>query len=213
MSTLPQVLSPSGEVIRLITAEHLLQAAGIDDPRRASTAELAAFSDSADHLTGIAREAKGIVSDELVRTLDRSGSWTRRVDGFVIKAPSPEAGTTAYDTDTLREVLAALVATDVIDQEGADAALEPVPGTVAFTLEELMRILTALDGEADQPVHESAQDLVAHALSMVPATTYRQKHAGIKALLKVPAAREAIEACRVEVEPPKRKATVTRATS
>lgn len=213
MSTLPQALSPGGEVIRLVTAEHLLQAAGITDPRAAETEALAEFSGNADHLTGIAREAKTVVGEELVRRLDRAGKWTRREGPWTIKSASPEAGTTAYDHERLVEAVQRLVADDLIDQEAADAALEPVPGTVAFTADDLRLLLATLQCRLDPPDHAMALALVERSLAFLPATTYRQKHAGIKALLKI--SREvakAIDECRIEVTPAPRVAKVTRAT-
>lgn len=174
MSNLPQVVTDDGELIRLVTAEHLLEAAGITDPREAETEQLAEFTDNADHLTAIAREAKGTVSAELVRRLDRRGKWTLREAGFKITAPSPEAGTTRYDDEQLAAAVNRLIEEDLIDADAGLAAIEwyqPPP----------------------------------------PEPYWKQKPAGIKALLKLGGAvAKAVEACKVSVDPPKRTAKVKR---
>jgi hypothetical protein len=171
---LPAMVSPAGEVVRLITAEHLLQAGGIVDPREAETLELAEFTDNAAHLAAITREAKTVVSDELVRRLDRGGKWTRHEEGFKITSPSPAAGSVSFDTEKLRAALADLLDADLIDEEAATAALE-------------------------------------HVHPPPPAPYWKQKAAGIGALLKLGGdVAAAIEGCKVDVEPPKRTAKVTR---
>lgn len=173
--TLPAMVTDGGEVVRLITADHLLQAAGLDDITGADPEQLAAFTDQADHLTAIAREAKTLVSAELVRRLDKRGKWTLHIGGFTVSAPSPEAGTVAYDNEQLAAAVDRLVAADLIDPEAGTAAIEwfqPPP----------------------------------------PAPYWKQKPAGIKALLKVGGEiAAAIGGCRVDVDPPKRAAKVRRA--
>jgi hypothetical protein len=168
--SLPRLLDADGEIVRVITASDFLRAAGILDPEVAEPGDLAEFMVDADHFASVLREAKTIVSDELVRRLDKSGKWTRHEGEYTIKAASPAAGTEAYDTDRLQAALTELLARDVIDLDAAVAALEEVR----------------------------------------PEPFLRQRQAGIKALLKVPGARDAIMACRVEVEPPKRTVKVTR---
>lgn len=173
MTSLPTMVSPAGEVIQLVSAEHLLQVAGITDLRVADTDQLASFTDDTDHLAAIAREAKGMVSEELVRRLDRRGKWTLHAAGFTITAPSPAAGTVAYDTGLLASALEALLKEDLIDREAADAALEEV----------------------------------------TPDPYLKQKPGGIKALLKMGGrVADAIVACGVAGDPPRRTARVKRAT-
>ncbi len=169
--TLPAMVSEHGEVVRLVTAEHLLEAAGLTDLTQAEIEALAAFTENAEHLTAIAREAKGTVSEELIRRLDRASKWTAHVDGFEIKAPSPQAGAVTYDTALLREALDALVEQDLIDPDAATAAVELV----------------------------------------TPEPFFKQKQAGVNALLKRGGdVAAAVEACRVETDPPKRTAKVKR---
>src|SRR4051812_17352596 len=107
--TLPAVLSRDGEIVRLITAEHLLHAAGIVDVRGTDLAALAEFTLDADHLTGLAKEAKAVVSDELVRRMDRQGRWTLHHGDLTIRSSSPAAGTERYDDEQLAAALARLV--------------------------------------------------------------------------------------------------------
>lgn len=173
---LPTLLSTHGEPVELVTAGHLLHAAGIENVQDADLEQLAAFTLDADHLAGLSREAKTIVSDELVQRMDKRGKWTVREGDYTLKSSSPTAGTEKYDNETLAASLARLVEEDLIDQEAAEAAIEWV-----------------------QPPP--------------PAPYWRQKAAGIKALLKLgPRVAEAVLSARVEVEPPRRVAKVSRNT-
>jgi hypothetical protein len=209
--TLPQIIGHEGEVVRLISAEHLLEAAGLADLRDAEVVALAQFTDNADHLAAIAREAKGTVSEELVHRLDKRGKWTLHEAGFTIKTSSPEAGTVAYDTDRLRTALDGLLAADEIDREAADAALEPKPGTVPVSAEDIAALRAGFSDAATPEEAAFADELLAWLAEQIPATTYSQKPAGIKALLKRGGhVAAAIEECQVTVEPPKRTAKVTR---
>jgi hypothetical protein len=175
MSDLPLMIDPGGEIVRLITADHLLHAAGIEDVRNAELGDLANFALDADHLAGLAREAKTAVSDELVRRMDRQGRWTLHEAGLTVKSSSPTAGTERYDDEALAAALARLVQEDDIDQDAVTNAIDWV-----------------------QPP--------------LPAPYWKQKAAGIKALLKLGSpVVEAVEGARVEVEPPKRSAKVSRA--
>ncbi len=205
-----QLIDSAGEVLALVDSTRLLAAAGIHDVRDTEVVELAEFTENAAELKRIADEAQGIVSDELVRRLDMNGRWTLRDGGFEIRAASPEAGTVGYDHEPLVAAVTALVADGVISQTAADAAVAPVkpPAEVPWPL--LYRAVEALCGGLD--MHE--EDALARAFESIldgePATTYRQRHAGIQALLKIPAAREAVAACQVKVAAPRRKATVKR---
>jgi hypothetical protein len=58
MTALPSLVSAEGEVVKALTAENLLHAAGITDPRIADLAALAEFVDAADHLTSLARRRR-----------------------------------------------------------------------------------------------------------------------------------------------------------
>lgn len=168
---LPVLLSPDGEAVELFTAGDLLRSRGIEDLEKAETVDVARFMDDLKHVKSLIAEAEQAASDELVGRLDASASWTRHEGEFTIKAPSPSAGTEAYDTAMLDDALCDLVAEGTIDLKAASAALE-----------------------------------VVH-----PKPFFKQHARGIAALLKLPAAREAIEACKTTVDPPARKVKVTRA--
>lgn len=208
---LPTMLSGTGEVVRLVTAEHLLEVGGVLDLDSADMVALAEFTDNADHLAAIAREAKGTVSDELVRRLDKRGLWTVHEAGFTIKSSSPEAGTVKYETEPLRVALAGFVEADEIDQEAADAALAPNLGSVGVTAEDIAALRAGFADDASAEDGDYARDLLDWLQDRLPDTTYTQKPAGIKALLKRGGqVKAAIEACRVDVDPPTRAAKVTR---
>lgn len=212
--TVPAMIEPtSGEVVRLVDAGDLLRVAGLEG-EQLQTAELERlgdFADATDHLIGIAREARGIVGRETVRRMDRQGSWTIRAGGFEFKASSPTAGTIAYDADVLRAELMDLVAQDLIDMAGADAACEPRHGTVALTLEQLDAIAAGIGSDADDEDRITAAQLLVHLRTRIPDTTYTPKANGIKALLKVGGqVAEAIGRAATTIDPPARTATIKR---
>lgn len=204
------LLSPAGEVVEPVDAQTLLEAAGLYDLDECLTANLAAFDERARELEAIAREARGLVGDQLLDRLDRGACWTLREGVYEIKAPSPTAGTTAYDTDELHDALALLVGDGVITQAAAAAALEPSVPKVALTYEVVRQIVRGLQGELDQPDLERVGTDLERLLTFEPEPTYTQRPAGIAALLKLPAARPAIEACQRTVEPPRRVARIKR---
>jgi hypothetical protein len=174
MTALPMLVTAEGEIVQALTAENLLHAAGITDPRTADTDRLAVFMLDADHLASLAREAKEIVSDELIGRMDKRGKWTIHEGGLTIKSSSPAAGTEKYDDERLADALATLVEDDVIDAEAARAAIEWV----------------------EPPP---------------PDPYWKQKPAGIKALLKLGGkVAEAVLSAAVAVEPPRRSAKVSR---
>lgn len=204
-----QILDRStGEIIGAVDASSVLAAAGIVDVRLADMDELAGFIDDVRELKAIAVEASNLASDETIRRLDRNGKWTWRDDRFEVKAASPEAGTTVYDTSMLREALTILVSTDVISAEGAIAALEPIKPTAPVPYGVLRELHEHLVDEFE--VSESLLAEVEALLLAEPNVTYKQHPAGIKALLKIPAAKGPIEACRELVDAPRRTAKVRR---
>lgn len=199
----------TGEVVGSVDGcRGLFAAAGITDVQSARNDQLAAFMGHADELRRIAAEAKGEAGDELIARMDRNGKWTLRAGGFEVKSASPEAGTVAYDIDRLCRALADLAASGAISYEGQAAAIEVVHPTVAVSYPFLRDVLRALDGSQDQVVYEEIRRLLLGESE----PTRRVKTAGVKALLKVPAARAAIESCQITAEPPRRTARVRRAT-
>lgn len=210
MSTL--TLIHDGELVPAVDAGSLLAAAGIQSVRDAEIIDLAEFTDKADELRRITDEAKGAVSDEMVRRLDMAGRWTTYIGPYTIKSSSPTAGTVAYDVEKLRGVLADLVAGGVISAAGANGAVECVQPTAAVPYALLRAVLCALDGEAEQFDHEMAAQWVANLLDAEPEPTYKLRQAGVNALLKLGGeAAEAIKGCAIATDPGRRRAKVTRA--
>lgn len=215
MSGLMVINRESGEAIAAVDANALLAAAGIDDLQAAETVELAQFADNTRQLQSVASEARGVVSDELVRRLDRAGSWTWRENGWEVKSASPEAGTTRYHTGLLRDALAQLVADGVISPEGARSAVDIDVATVAVPYELLRRLLrimgaSVVEGDVTRQEWTSAFAEIEELLADEPAPSHYQRPAGIRNLSKIPAARAAIEACRLPATPPPRAARVRR---
>lgn len=208
MSSLALVDTGTGELVDTVDARSLLAAAGIAAVQLASNEQLATFMADTDELRRVASEAKGQVGDELIARMDRNGKWTLRAGGFEVKSASPEAGTVVYDIDRLCRALADLAASGAISYEGQAAAIEVVHPTVAVSYPFLHDVLRALDGSQDQVVYEEIRRLLLGESE----PTRKVKTAGVKALLKVPAAREAIESCQITAEPPRRTARVRRAT-
>lgn len=208
MSSLALVDTGTGELVDTVDARSLLAAAGIAAVQLASNEQLATFMADADELRRVASEAKGQVGNELIARMDRNGKWTLRAGGFEVKGAAPEAGTIAYDIDRLCRALADLVASGAISYEGQAAAIEVVHPTVAVSYPFLRDVLCALDGSQDQVVYEEIRRLLLGESE----PTRRIKAAGVKALLKVPAARAAIESCQITAEPPRRTARIRRAT-
>lgn len=212
MTSLALINRSTGQLVEAVDATRLLAAAGITDPRGAETRDLAAFSDDAAVLKRIAAEAQAVAGEEMIRRMDQRASWTLHEEGYTIKAPSPEAGTTAYDVDMLHDALMELQRDGVIDAEGAAGALEESMTTAPVPYDLLRDTLEVLDGDVNPPVVERVAAALIDLLDAEPEPTYRPRLSGIKALMKVPAARERIEACIVKTDPPRRVARVKRDT-
>lgn len=148
------------------------------------------------------KAAKEIVSDELVGRLDRNGRWTLRVGDhrdvqWVINAPSPDVGTSFVDAHVLDEVLGELMEEGVISQQAASAALERTV-TVTFRVD--------TQAEVDDIVDRAHQD---ERVKDVEAAL-KVRAAGVRALEKIPAARERVQSARFPCDPPKRRVRVRR---
>lgn len=180
------------------------------DLKAAPTEGLAAAVDYAADLRRQLQEFESALGDELVARLDRAASWTLRCgppDGLVqyeVKAPSPEAGTTAYDEHAMEQELRALLERGTIAPEAAQAALERglnLVVRVPFDAD-----LDALEGALRGAVSITISDV---ECEVVAAGGLRKTSAaGIKALLKVPGTKAAIERATRRVTPPARKAKV-----
>jgi hypothetical protein len=105
-----QLVNPStGEVVEL------------DGP----TESLAEFlADMREH-ESLCREAKKLVTREVVSRMDKSATWTLHVAGLKLSAASP-APTEEFDGPELKEALHALVEEGVLSIEAVDAAVETV---------------------------------------------------------------------------------------
>lgn len=202
MSTLALFNRFSGEVAEPADAQSLLRSAGLDDLRLAQMDELAEFVDLTRELQSIAAEARNIASGELVRRLDHEGRWTWRDEHYEVRAPSPEAGTVSYDLDRLRDALSQLVAADVVSRDAARSAVAQHEHSVAVSydfLRRLRRILGAstIEGDVDRVDYDIVEGEVDELLRDEPQPRYFVRPTGVRNLLKIPAAREAIESCRV----------------
>jgi hypothetical protein len=88
-------------------------------------------------------------------------------------------------------------------------APSPDAGTTGYDIDALRSALgKLLDAEVIDV--DGAYSAIERVAPPPPQPYWKVKQAGVKALLKLPAAREAIEACRVPVDPPVRKAKVQR---
>lgn len=179
------------------------------DLREAPDDVLARMNDHAQELKDELALTQSMISAELVRRLDRSGEWTRRVTDvdtglrWEIKAPSPTAGTVAYRPDVLRDELRALLERDVIDVAAAENALARTISIVARAPfhADLAEIVRALRG---------AQIEIAGVPCTVETADSAEKVAanGVKALAKVPGTGAAIKRATVKVDPGERKAKI-----
>lgn len=148
-------------------------------------------------------EAQRAVDAELLARLDRSRRWTRRVGEFedgvqwIVRAPSPDAGTTEYDADLLDLILEEMEADGSIDRDAAHAALER---TVTIT----MRVGSR--EEAEELTVAAARDE-----RTVDARYQRKpKASGIKAICKIPADADRLAPAISTRGQTSRRVTVTR---
>lgn len=183
----------------------------IVDVKDATTERLAQAVSNMQELRRDLAEEERIISDELLNRLDREARWTISVgdprDGrvWVIKAPSPDAGTTIYPPDALEHELRELVNRRTITADAAASALKrtvtielDVPLSLTMPLADVARELKELTIKGPEDV-----DLT------VARTDYARKSVdgGIKKLAKVPGTGAALARAAQTVEPA-RKATV-----
>jgi hypothetical protein len=200
-----------GEVVEAVDAHTLLYAAGVPTLHDAPMEQLAEVKEKLSALKSITAEADGLLDGEIVHRQDLDCRWTTHVGPYTVKSSSPVAGTVSYDVERLRAVLAELVTDGVISAAGAMGAVETIEPTAAVPYSLLRGLAASLEGNCDIGEEVELLDRVSDLLAGEPEPTYKVKAAGVKALLKLPAARAAIEACQVPVEPPRRRATVKRA--
>lgn len=201
---------PDGEVIDVIDANSLLYAAGIPCVQDADLEQLADVTEKLRELKALTDEATGVLSDELVARLDSAASWTARVGEYKVTAPSPTAGTCAYNVEALRAALDGLIDANVISPAAGFAAVARVEPTVSVSYGFLRDVLAVYSGKCDESLERSVRDEVQELLAGEPEPSLKLRPQGVAALLKVPGAREAVEACQVTVDPGRRRAKVTR---
>lgn len=179
------------------------------DVRAAKTVQLAEWTTNLRDLLAELAEAAEVVSDELVRRLDRSAEWTIRVGEptdrqWEITAPSPTAGTDVYDDRVLENELKALVARDTIDTNGAAGALR-----------RSLTIVLTLPLELDLHEAEAAAQLMTFSVDDVATPLVKAEAtrsvvlAGVNKLRKVPGTGAALDRAKLEPPKPKRRAKVT----
>jgi len=214
MSALTVVHPSTGELEQVVTAEALLRAGGVLDLYSAATVDLAAFIESAATLRSIASEASGMAGEQIIHRLDLDACWTLREAGYVITAPSPQAGCVAYDAAVLAAVLAAAVEAGALSQAAMDRAVKDVTPLPAVPWDLLERLAEALDGEIDLPDEIALTHEVSTLLQSRPPARYSVQHAGVQRLLKGGGeVADAVRCCEVPVEPPRRTAKVKREAS
>lgn len=189
------VLHPrTGELLAIQTAE---------------TGQLAEWHTSLDEVRDRLAEAEMMVSDELVRRLDRRAEWTLRVGDpkdrqWEIKSTSPTAGTESYPPGLLRQELNGLVEQDVISEQAAQGALRrQLLLTVAVPwAADLQALVEQLKGAVGIQIAGVKVDAISADVSERPVAS------GINKLRKVPGACEALDRAKVAQSPSRRRATV-----
>lgn len=162
------------------------------DLSSATDAEVVDYIEAVENAADQLKAFKSLASTELVERLDRSGEWTRRVDvrgtTYEIKSTSPTAGTESYDDEQVIAAVAQLVADGVIDESAAGKTVRHIVA-VEFT--------TGDAKAADEIEQEAKRDV------RYPTVERSRKVAktGINALLKIPAAKDSIEACKTVSAP------------
>jgi hypothetical protein len=183
----------------------------IIDVEKADTERLAAFDAGVADLISELQEARGIVSSELVRRLDRSANWTLRVGDpkgdvqYEITAPSPRAGTTTYPPLDLERELRQLVERKVIDEAAAAGALER---TVTLTLD--VPLAADLDGVVRSLQRPDVTfDLDGATCKLIKADGGRKSRVqGINRLAKVPGTAAALDRVKFTEPVSGRRATI-----
>jgi hypothetical protein len=204
----------SGELAPIVDAPGLLAAAGIIGLFEADTVTLAEFDDRARLLESIAKEARGLSGDELIRRLDVDACWTAHAGEWTITSLSPEAGTIGFDGEVTHAVLAAAVEHDAISQAAMDAAVRDVTPGPAVSWTVLREILRALEGDLDPSDEHALYEQVSTLLSEEPARVYSVQRAGINRLLKMGGdVKDAVEWITLTIEAPRRVAKIKRARS
>lgn len=116
-----------------MTGEQLQRAVQFADPLTAEvltldseSGDLARFLTNVRELESVLREHKRMVTRELLTRMDRSASWTMRVEGGLKITGQSPAPAESWDGAELRTALLELVDAGVLAVEAVDAAVETV---------------------------------------------------------------------------------------
>ena len=91
----------------------------------APTEDLGGYLADVRETESMLREAKRLVTCELVSRFDQAAKWTVHAGGLKLSAPSP-APTEEFDAPALRDALLELVDQGLLSVEAVDAAVETV---------------------------------------------------------------------------------------
>lgn len=206
-----QIIDPNGEVVQAVDAQAMLAAAGIFDLADADTLELAMFDERVVEWISIAKEARGLGGDELVRRLDLDSCWTCHEGDYTITSPSPQAGTVGWHAGVLHLVLSAAVEAGAVSRSAMDAAVKDITPRPEVSYDFLRDLRELLQGCADQPTFERLTDEVAGHLASEPEPLYAVQTAGVNRLLKRGGeVADAIAWARMQLLAPRRTAKVTK---
>ena len=215
MTNLPVLNPTTGEVGSVVDADSLLAIAGrmigLPDVREGTIADLAAFTEDAQHLERIAKEARGLAGDVIVQKLDRDSTWTCHEGEYTITCPSPQAGTVGWHGECLHIILTALVDAGAVSQAAMDAAVKDVTPRPTVSYAFLRDLRDLLDGNVDEPEFEQLLDEVMGLLASQPEPVYAAQVAGVNRLLKRGGEiEEAVRWAQIPLLPPRRVAKVKR---
>lgn len=173
--------------------------------------QLATLRANMDDVKAEIADATAPVDAEILRRLDKSARWTRRVrhpeiDADIeITAPSPKAGDTTIDVAVLEKALADLLERDVI-------AAEAVDGALARTITIRARVPVGADIDEMKEAVDAAASIAIAGVTVViedVAVVRKASKAGLGALTKIGGeAADAVVSATVDVPAPARKPKV-----
>lgn len=173
--------------------------------------QLATLRANMDDVKAEIADATAPVDAEILRRLDKSARWTRRVrhpeiDADIeITAPSPKAGDSTIDVAVLEKALADLLERDVI-------AAEAVDGALARTITIRARVPVGADIDEMKEAVDAAASIAIAGVTVViedVAVVRKASKAGLGALTKIGGeAADAVVSATVDVPAPARKPKV-----
>ena len=173
--------------------------------KTALTERIAAFVDDIAERRREIAEWEAVANDELLDRMDFEAATTLRVGEFELKAPSPTAGTTAYDPVALDEQLGSLVGCERISAAAASAALKR-----GLTLNLKVSWDTTPGELAEAVEHAVAIHIAGHEVKVLSASgSLTPALPGINRLRKL-GLDEDLDAALVPTPAPRRRVKVTR---